>query len=173
MQRSDSSFRTRIRRRLWLLSTALSVLLIILWAVTLFVTVWCIHNSSQSSIIFSIRTGDATLFYQQYPGMWSAHQFQQPNTSSLDWNWDRPRWSSMDERVLVPEYRDFSEPADNVWKRGLYIPLWFLSLLFALPWIVTMIRRRFHSYPAGCCTRCGYDLRASTNRCPECGMVPS
>jgi hypothetical protein len=41
--------------------------------------------------------------------------------------------------------------------------------LAALPWIVLAFRRRSRIYSKRC-AKCGYDLRASNDRCPECGM---
>lgn len=50
-------------------------------------------------------------------------------------------------------------------------PCWFLTLAFAsMPfgWAVLRLRRRRRAR-LGQCATCGYDLRASTDRCPECG----
>jgi hypothetical protein len=52
-------------------------------------------------------------------------------------------------------------------------PCWFASLLTALlpvVWIVRWVQRLTRA-KAGHCTTCGYDLRASPDRCPECGAV--
>ncbi|HZN65702.1 MAG TPA: hypothetical protein VFB66_10385 [Tepidisphaeraceae bacterium] len=43
-----------------------------------------------------------------------------------------------------------------------------LSSLLPVVWIVLVLHRRRAKRP-GCCTKCGYDLRASPERCPECG----
>jgi hypothetical protein len=57
-------------------------------------------------------------------------------------------------------------------------PLWLPTALFgALPaWMLlawARRRRRVGRHGAGRCRRCGYDLRASPARCPECGTVPA
>jgi hypothetical protein len=56
------------------------------------------------------------------------------------------------------------------------VPLWSACLLtMALPaaWAGRVARRRLRSISSGICRRCGYDLRASPDRCPECGAVPA
>ena len=55
--------------------------------------------------------------------------------------------------------------------RSVTIPLWMLCLLFAaLPaYSLPPIRRRRKRKKLGLCLKCGYDLRASRDRCPECG----
>lgn len=49
-------------------------------------------------------------------------------------------------------------------------------LLAALPlrwWFVRSRPERWERQAAGRCVTCGYDLRASPDRCPECGAFPS
>ena len=48
------------------------------------------------------------------------------------------------------------------------IPFWLLfAIACSSSWLALRTRSRIR--PAGCCRRCGYDLRATPDRCPECG----
>lgn len=49
------------------------------------------------------------------------------------------------------------------------IPLWFPVLLFGATGIVVLFQNTRKEFARGMCRECGYDLRASKDRCPECG----
>ena len=50
-------------------------------------------------------------------------------------------------------------------------PAWSVPVPFCLLPLYRLWRWRKRAVPAGHCRKCGYDLRASPNQCPECGMV--
>ncbi|MDB5358244.1 MAG: hypothetical protein JWN24_4697 [Phycisphaerales bacterium] len=58
--------------------------------------------------------------------------------------------------------------------RQYFVPYWSVALLLAIPptaWLASS-RRQWRRSP-GQCIHCGYDLRATPDRCPECGTVTS
>jgi hypothetical protein len=86
---------------------------------------------------------------------------------------DEPFWGGFKRGM-------FSHPDPGHDRPGVYgwqvvVPYWALcSLTATLPaiWSWRWYRRRRRGV-AGCCQQCGYDLRATPDRCPECGIIPN
>jgi hypothetical protein len=60
--------------------------------------------------------------------------------------------------------------------RLLAIPFYVLTLALATPALLrvaTSLTRRHSQRRSGLCRSCGYDLRATPERCPECGTTPT
>ena len=58
---------------------------------------------------------------------------------------------------------------------GCLLPFWFLTLLTSLlpgTRLLLFLRRR-RKRSESFCQKCGYDLRATPDRCPECGTIPA
>lgn len=68
----------------------------------------------------------------------------------------------------------FGKPPNTIWKEVPFllwtIPLWLPCALTFIPALALLPRLR-RTRPAGHCRKCGYDLRASKDRCPECGTL--
>jgi len=60
----------------------------------------------------------------------------------------------------------------------LFTPYWGITLLFGIIptcWLagaVVRVRRRAWTKRLGLCPSCGYELRATPEKCPECGAMP-
>jgi hypothetical protein len=93
-------------------------------------------------------------------GRWGFGSLRTTFVQSARGNWDR--LPSND--VLADDYEK------------LVIPDWaivVLMLVLPIRWVSAYIGARQTSSRIGCCRKCGYDLRGTPDRCPECGTVPS
>ncbi len=87
--------------------------------------------------------------------------YNQPN---LQWKW--AGFAYREEEMGGPRYAS-NYIYQGVWFKGLAVPYPAIIIASAmLPFFRMPARRRV---PAGHCTVCGYDLRASKGWCPECG----
>jgi hypothetical protein len=63
-------------------------------------------------------------------------------------------------------------PPDN--PGHVMVPHWLAAICFAIVaayWFLNSRSRRNRRRKLGLCVRCGYDLRATPDRCPECGTA--
>lgn len=89
----------------------------------------------------------------------------------IDWQWQGFRLISNDWWHGLSESDNFNYPRPS---RAVYFPTWVVVVVTGILPAVALCRivcwhRRTR---AGRCRRCGYDLRATPDRCPECGLVP-
>lgn len=77
--------------------------------------------------------------------------------------------------AAFPTYFTLSTGGEWIWRAeswSMVFPHWALLVpLLAYPSIVMIRYFRRRSNAGGNCTNCGYDLRATPDRCPECGLT--
>jgi len=89
----------------------------------------------------------------------------------VGWSFSSGHYHPPYEHLAV--HRQRPPPGRSDWNRCLIVlPMWLVLLPTALPLVAWWRHRRRASRNTGKCPQCGYDLRATPDRCPECGMVP-
>jgi hypothetical protein len=92
-----------------------------------------------------------------------AHRSERPD------DWWGPEMGFFDA-----ECRSWTDISGATSEALVVFPHWLASLLSAIiptVWLVERLRRR--RVAGQHCLTCGYDLRATPDRCPECGAVPA
>lgn len=97
--------------------------------------------------------------------------WREPEDNSQHW-WDRWQYQQVGAGSVGS---GFIYERDYLVRGGLDIglPYWLIclfTLVAPAAWLAARLRRK-RNLP-GLCTNCHYDLRATPNRCPECGKVP-
>jgi hypothetical protein len=124
-----------------------------------------------------LSSHNGRVLFERYRGLYHAHW------RSLN----PPHWVISNEHRWYPELKETTfqrwgfalrnvdyEPLDGM-QLVIGLPQWFLFLaslplpLACLSWV----RRQRHFRISGRCLKCGYDLRATPDRCPECGTFPT
>jgi hypothetical protein len=114
-----------------------------------------------------------------YLASWPNPIVSQTRLTFSTCRWDVPYRSADGMSVIV------SSPPDVSWRklgfgvvsdtvgRSVFVPFWFVACVLAVPPVVAarrsirLRRRRRHDQ----CAKCGYDMRATPERCPECGTA--
>jgi hypothetical protein len=180
-----------LRRPLFAIASAISMLLCVCT-----IALWVRSYFRQDLITWGV-IGDTGLQACAAHSVFGETQFMSATRSAPGWkefhwpkpglNFDGSRTSSENtlvgvSRVLGPtSYRSLAGfgflavNSGNFSLRMVAVPQWFLALLFAIAptfWFFGTHRRRAKRRRLGLCPHCGYDLRATPDRCPECGLQP-
>jgi hypothetical protein len=182
-----------MRRRLFTplvgLSVALCVVVALLWCHSNSSLQVVSHRSAERSFAVCLYLGEVHFICADGPigdPGWSWRAYSIPDTAtrgSLYLQHGFERWEFGGFVRVTGEQGPYWEGATPLRELARWplpydawiAPLWLLLLIFAAPfgrrlikvWLRHVRRRR------NGCAVCGYDLRATPSRCPECGAVPA
>jgi hypothetical protein len=140
--------------------TALSLLLCVGSACLWLRSYWIVDSVAwnRATAAVKLATSDCTLEFWYWPGRLDGW--------ADGWSYESWRNDRTDYVWGIYEFR-----ADGQLKMA--IPLWLLCLVTAVLAATRLISQRYRAsgWGVGMCPSCGYDLRATPERCPECGAA--
>jgi hypothetical protein len=168
-----------------LLALGLCVATVTLWARSYRMAEWVTNVDAQRKFAASSAFGeigfsvDNDVDTRRRKGSWQYDAYPYPERyiarstgNTVTW------WGRAGIRYQVNVYPFLSSnpllaPLPDIVERRWLIPHWMVAAVFGivpLARVTAWIGRR-RSKRHGLCTVCGYDLRATPGRCPECGTI--
>jgi hypothetical protein len=165
----------RPRRILLNTAAALSLLLCLAAAgdwVNSYRAYWTIRRCDLHRAI-DIHSDLGALYFLRFDGLTEGRGFACAYDSRPQEAWTLERRAgTMPQRWKPVRFIELRDAWAFYWY-GLTIPHWVFVTTFAIPPLLRFRswRRHRRRAKAGTCAKCGYDLRATPERCPECGTV--
>ena len=175
--------RSRLRFILPVVLLVLATMAAALWVRSFFRYDWVLRVRDDARTIHQVGAATSSGTFGMYVG--HNQSADPPGMPRTLWQYNvqdvnRPQiypLSSRGLRVLgfgwLWERDTPTRPGSYHWIWQVTAPGWFVALVFGLPGWMLLRRelRRHRAMRDGLCLNCGYDLRASAGRCPECGAV--
>jgi len=187
----------RVLNGLTILSAVLFLLIVVMWVRSLWVSdnfslsrwhEWGLESNC-GAIVLSVSmqfpaeitsTGKVSQIgpAQAFSTQWKFSHYQLPAYHGPTWLTLFPRLGRIIARSSWTFYSPYGPPQVGLASEGpaLILPDWLLAVVTAvmpLRWLVKFRRhrRRQLRLARGQCLTCGYDLRGTPDRCPECGKT--
>ena len=144
-----------MRRRLFNIATALSLVLcagvLALW----------VRSFLPTHLRFQAKQGQLIVYANEMPDV-AFEQVMALPPAPLPWDWQKLGVAKVQMNFFGHD--TFIAGVSFFWLAGACaaLPVW---------WLIDRSRRRRRERGHRC-GKCGYDLRATPDRCPECGTVP-
>lgn len=153
----------RLARRMFNLATVVSLVLC-----TATTVLW-VRSYLPPNLNWGFRDGNGILVFNDFNPEFA---FDDLLRIARNPGYIRGGWRVGGVEVIRGGFTDTGNPK-KYWLIALPLP-YLMILLAVLPalWWASAGRER-HRRTTGLCPGCGYDLRATPDRCPECGMVPA
>jgi len=122
-------------------------------------------HTSRSSYGLSASPGQLSFLIEEMTDPYSSY-FSGPTTS-----YKRLEIAGLSRKMSGTLGFDWNQDTigEELSTRSLSIPFWFIASISGIPAFLLLRRKR--SAIVGKCAACGYDLRATPERCPECGAI--